>query len=567
MKKLMVATLCILMVVAFTLTGCTNSNKVDQTETEAPAKIEEPANNDGQDTPASSDALEPITYSFLKCWNGGAADFPDGFQDGAIYKAIVEKTGVSLDVQTIVSSEREKLATIFASGDLPDITDAPHWNTNPGGEGELIKNAALEGLILPLNGLYEEFPNVKRCIEQGISDVYKTQHVEHPDYNGERYVIPTQTPRGNDDVRNWAYNLFCRGDILEALGKKGSDITTQEDVYELLKAIKEGDFKDINGKPVIPGGTWHNGWNWYEFVRGFSVGGFTGWDLIDGEPVAETMNDLEIERLQFMQKLVKEGLFDPSCLSQSDTEGKEKMVTGRVAVFGCHYPNQYGFFSGTLLVTNPEMKYEVLGPILNTKGEKGGQNERIGRSGSPVLFLSAKIEQPKRALGFIDFINSDEGLVLGTKGVEGVHFEYDGDVPKFNEEWEKIQVEDPTRFAKEGFKINGAFVGADPRIGWGWDTTYTEEGYVYAREVNPLNFFTGKTFDDLSNEWEGKAKYDEKMSLINWGDEQKRAILSDTPEEVVEIVEQQRQRMIDAGYNEMVEYIKHRLAEDPTIVY
>lgn len=564
MKKLMVATLCILMVVAFTLSGCTNSDKADQKETEAPTKVEEPTNNDGEDTP-SSDALEPITYTYLHCWNGGGADFPDGYKDGAVYKAIGEKTGISIDVQTIVSSEREKLATIFASGDLPDITNAPHWNTNPGGEGELIKNAAIEGLILPLNGFYEEFTNVKRMMEQGISDVYKEQHVEHPDYNGERYVIPIQTPRGKEDVRNWAYNLFCRGDILEALGKKGSDITTQEDVYELLKAIKEGDFKDINGKPVIPGGSWHNGWNWYDFVRGFGVGGFTGWDLIDGEPVAETMNSLEIERLQFMQNLVQEGLFDPASLSQSDTEGKEKLVTGRVAMFGCHFPNQHGFFSGTLLKTNPEMEYEVLGPILNSKGEKGGQNERLGRTGSPVLFLSAKIEQPKRALGLIDFVNSDEGLVLVSKGIEGVHFDYDGDVPVFNEEWAKIKVEDRTKFNKEGFGF--AFVGADPRIGWGWDTTYMNEGYVYAREVSPLNFFEGSTFDDLTNEWEGKAKYDEKMSLVNWGDEQKRAILADTPEEVVEIVEQQRQRMIDAGYNEMVEYIKQRLAEDPTIVH
>jgi putative aldouronate transport system substrate-binding protein len=566
MKKLMVVTLCILMVVVFTLTGCTNSDKVDQKKTDAPSKVEEPTNQGDGETP-DTQTLEPITYSFLHCWNGGGADFPDGFQDGAVYKAIAEKTGVSLDVLTIVSSEREKLATIFASGDLPDMTNGPHWSTSPGGEGELIKEAAVEGLILPLNGLYEEFPNVKRMMEQGISDVYRAQDVEHPDYNGERYVIPVQTPRGNEDVRNWAYNLFCRGDILESLGKKGSDITTQEDVYELLKAIKEGDFKDINGKPVIPGSTWHNGWSWEQFTRGFGPGGYTNWDLVDGEPVADVMNDLEIEKLQFMQKLVLEGLFDKECLSQSDTQGKEKMVTGRVAMFGCHFPHQDGFFKGTLLATNPEMEYEVLGPILNTKGEKGAQNERVGRTGSPVLFLSAKIEQPKRALAFIDYLNSDEGLVLGTKGIEGVHFEYDGTVPIFTEEWSKIQVEEATLFAKEGLKLNGAFVGADPRIGWGWDTTYMKEGYVYAREVNPLNFFSGSTFDDISKEWEGKADYDTKMSLVNWGDEQKRAILADTPEEVVEIVEQQRDKMIAAGYNEMVEYIKQRLAEDPTIVY
>lgn len=511
--------------------------------------------------------LEVTTYTFLMNWNGGAADFPDGFNEGAVAKALEEKTGVRLLAETITSSEREKLAMTFAGGDLPDVTNAPYWNTNPGGEGELIKNAALEGLLLPLNGLYEKYPNVTRMLTDGMSASYKEGHVEHPDFNGERYILPTQTPGSQGDVKNWAYNAYARKDILEALNVNPADITSSEKLYELLKQIKDGGFTDINGRPVIPGSTWHNGWDYGVFLRSFEDGGVTAWDMIDGGMVQEVMNPLMEQRVLFMRKLVHEGLFDSESLTQTDTMAKEKMVTGRVAVFGSHYPHMYGFFSGTLYKTNPEMEYVPLGPILNDKGEVPTAWEANGRGGSPALFFSKDIKDPDKFLNFIDFINSEEGLLLTTFGIEGTHYNMVNGVPTLTEEWAKIKVEDPTRWKLEGFGIGGQFIGADTRQSRGWDPEYEEAGYVHAREVRPQGFYPGKNADNIANEWPGKGAYDEQMSTTNWGDELKKAFVVSTDAEALAIIEAQRKRMLDAGYEEMAQYVTEQINADSTIVH
>lgn len=256
MKKGLVILLSMVMLFSLVLVGCQNA---DDTKTTANTDQSTDAKKDssgGQEASAPDlDVTEKIEYSYLICWNGGGAGFPTEETGGSIYQAFVDKTGVVLKVETIVTSEREKLATIFASGDVPDIVNAPYWNTNPGGEGELIKNAAVDGLVLPLNGLYEQFPNVKRAMEEGISATFKTMHVEHPEFDGERYVIPHQTPRTNDDVRNWAYNLFARGDIMEDLGIAPESVTTQDDVYNLMVAIKNGGYVNITQTEVDEDGT------------------------------------------------------------------------------------------------------------------------------------------------------------------------------------------------------------------------------------------------------------------------------------------------------------------------
>lgn len=379
----------------FSVAACGGSSKSSDDST---TKTSTGSTSGGDSTTGENTAPKDIIeYTFLNCWNGGGGDFPDGFENSELVQKLTEITGVKLKVEVITSSEREKLATVFASGDLPDITNAPHWSTNPGGEGELIKNAAVEGLLLPLKNLIQKYPNIMRLYEIGaISQVYKERDIEHPDYNGEIYVIPTQTGRTKEDVTNWAYNLFARSDILEALNIKPEEVTTTEAIYDLLVKIKNGNFTDINGKPVIPGGTWHNGWSYGEFQRGFQTGNVTGWVMQDGKLINGIFTQNEIDKALFMRKLVAEGLFDPECFTQTDTMAKEKMITGRVAVFGCHYPNQYGFFKGTLYQTNPEMKYVPLGPILNQKGEAPAQIERVGRTGSPVLFFSKNIKDPAR---------------------------------------------------------------------------------------------------------------------------------------------------------------------------
>ena len=561
--------------------GTDEPTETDGTEepagTEDPTGTEDPAGTDepGQvwEAPTGSVTYDLVheyddvkEYSFLMAWNGGAGQFPIGFNDGPITKAIEERTGVRLNVETIVSSEREKLATVFMSGTIPDMTNAPHWSTNPGGEGELIKEAAVNGQLLNLVGLYEDFPNVVRSMTVGVSDVYVERDLEHPDYNGGRFVIPTQTPRTNDDVTNWAYNVWVRGDILQDLGYTQEQINNPDTLYEFLKAVQEGGFTDVNGQPVIPAGSWHNGWSYDTMLGSFNDRSMTGWHLDeDGKVKNDMFGDWQEDRLLFMRKLNAEMLFDQESFTQSDSLAREKAATGRVAMLTGHFPHQNDFFAAELYPTNPEMRYVPVGPMENWEGKTPIGYTREGRTGSPVLFFNANVDEPERVLNFVDFINSDEGLLLSLYGIEGEHYSWVDGVPALTDAWKETQATDANSFYLQGYGIGPNVIGADPTKGWGWDAKYEDENYAEAREFAPMEFFTGATLDDLSESWEGRPAYNESLATIDWGDEQERAFLAPSDEEALSILENYRQRLVDAGIEDMTAFLQEQLDNDPDI--
>ncbi|MFV0399894.1 MAG: hypothetical protein ACK5LX_04645 [Oscillospiraceae bacterium] len=517
-----------------------------------------------EDSSEAATDLEPITYNFLMDWNGGAYGFPDGWDNGPVAQAIIEKLGVSLNVETITTSETEKLALVFASGDVPDITNAPFWDTIPGGEGEQIKNAALDGMLLDLNPYVDQFPNVKRAMEENISTAFSELHYENADFAGARYIIPNK-PMTKEDTTNWAYGVYARKDILESLGVEPTSITTADELYDLLNKIKDGGFTDISGKPVIPAGNWHNGWSYDQYTLTFWPGGNnTRWEVVDGKIVHEYMREEETEKILYMRKLVSEGLYDAEALTQTDTLGKEKMATGRVATFGCHWPHMNGFFESTLYLTNPEMEYVVLGPFLRTDGTPATTESRLGAYGFGCLFLSADIEQPERALGLIDYLSSDEGWTLAKFGIEGTHYTREGDIVTRTEEWTTTKAQDQQTYYLEGFGFENLAMD-DREKSYGWSVEYNKPGWVYAREVRDLVFFDGYTAKDIAEQWEGKAEFDATMATVNYEDLKKVAITAASDDEAIKILEDYRQKMRDAGYDEMMAFIQEKMDADPNI--
>lgn len=565
MKRKRYAILILAVILIMTVTAC---GPASPTDTTAPGQTTTTQAGETSETTTEEDFTSEITtYHFLMNWSGGSSNFPDGFNDGALAKAIEEQTGVRIEAETITTDEQEKLALVFAGGDLPDITNGPYWSSEHG-PGQLIKEAAIDGMFLPLNDYLSDFPNVERLMTTGVTTPYRVNHLEHPNYNGERYLIPTGTPGSKDDIYNWAYNLFVRQDIIQDLGIDPADINNADAIYDLLVKIRDGNYVDINGRPVIPGSTWNNGWDHSQFLNSFKPGGVTTWDVIDGKLVNEVFNPLMDERVLFMRKLVEEGLMDPECWSQTDAQAQEKLTTGRVGVHGAHYPQTIWFLYRTLYETNPEMEYIPVGPILRSDGSPNpGQISRDGLDGSAVLFLSADIENPRKALNFINFLNSDEGMLLGKFGIEGEHYEMVDGIPTETEAFAAARTEDSTLRARLGFGIAGQFIGADPSLSRGWDRQYMEPGFVHAREVAPLLVYDGYRINDFVNDWEDIQEYNESLAAYNWRDELYRAYMASSDEEALRIINSYRERMENAGYNELVEFLEQKLEEDPDIFY
>lgn len=526
---------------------------------------QEKGTNSTAATSKNTDAQKPkeATVSYLHCWNGGGSTAPQDIENNVVAQKIREKTGVTVKIQSITTNETEKLNMIFASGELPDIINAPYWSSESG-EGKVIVKAAKEGMLLALDGLVDKYPNVQRGMTQGVAPDFKQFDLEHKDFGGKHYLIPQQTPRSDKDIYNWAYNVFARKDILDALKIKPEEITGSEQVYELLKKIKAGNFKDINGKPVIPGGAWHNGWSYSQFLASFSKPTMTDFRIIDGKVTHYQMDPLEEKKILFMRKLINEGLFDPECLTQNDSVAKEKMATGRVAVFGAHYKHQSDFFKSTLYKTNPEMKFVPLGPMINAAGEPKKTLEMSGRSGFPAMFLSAKTKNADAALRFIDYVNSDEGLKLVAYGVEGTHYTMVNGKPEFTPEWKAKKDKDQRALYDQGIGFYENFITADPRQSL-WNTDAQDADYQIANQKNPIKFVTGFRASYIARSYPKYQEYKDKEGILKY--DFKNTLFAKTDEEAIAMLNDYRDKLRKAGLDDLCKYIEEEAKKRNDVIW
>jgi len=520
-----------------------------------------------QDTPSEEKPKE-VEITFLHCWNGGAGGFPQDLVNNPVAQKVKELTGITLKAEFITTSETEKLNTMFASGVMPDFVNAPYWSTT-GGEGAVIKKAATEGMLLALNDYLEsgKYPNIEKLYEIGVARDFKEFDLFHPDYEGNIYLIPIQTPGDNpEDVINWAYGVYARGDILKELGVKPEEIDSSEKLYDLLVKIKNGNFTDINGKPVIPAGTWHNGWTYSPFLGSWSAGyHISSYREENGQIIYWIFSKNEEEKLMFMRKLIKEGLFDPEAFSNTDTMAKEKAATGRMAVFGCHALHATGFLKNTLYKTNPEMKYELLGPLKNQKGDINTQVEKKGRSGFPVIFLSATTDKAEDVLRFIDFCNSEKGWLLASWGIEGEHYTMENGRPKWIPEWKQKMDEDPTAARDAGIGYLANFIGADSRLSL-WptpeeDKTQFDKWIDEYRAKVPIVFIDKVSANYLERDWPKYNEYRDAVSTLDYGQEFRKACFASTDEEALKILNDIREKYRKAGLDELTQWVAEKAAE------
>ncbi len=507
--------------------------------------------------------------TFLHCWNGGGSSFPEDILGNVIAQEIAKKTGVLVNMESLVTSELEKLNTMFASGVMPDFVNAPYWGT-AGGEGFVIHKAATEGLIYDISPVLDQYPNVKRLFEVGVAKDYLKFDVFHPDYEGKIYVIPQQTPSNDPaDITNWAYGIFARKDILAALNVDPKTIDSTEKLYDLAVKIRDGGFKDAAGKDVIPMGTSHNGWSYSGYQAGFGDGYYlSGYRLQeDGSIVNSFFTQQTIDQVLFMRKLVAEGLMDVEAFSNTDTMGKEKMAIGKCAMFSFHAPYLVETMRDTLYKTNPEMEYVRVGPLKMKDGNIVTASEKLGRSGSPVMFIAESSPHKEEVLRFLDYINSEEGRILARYGIEGEHYDMVDGIPTVKPELRDAWAENSTLRKNVGLGVYENFIGA-----YDYNSKYPvpeaqkdqwEKMLDALRADVPIVQFDKVSVGFLERGYPGMAEYRDLSSTIDAESERRRAFFAATDEEAIKIIEDVRQRYMDAGIQDLFDYVKEQYEAYP----
>jgi putative aldouronate transport system substrate-binding protein len=368
-------------------------------------------------------AADDVRLTMLICWNGGYK-VPNDQYNNPVARAIREKIGVTVEFEGIMMSEMERLNLMFASGDMPDIVNAPFWGGTSGETG-VIKKAASEGRLLPIEDILERYPNVKRSYDIGvISQKYYETDLQDPSFNGHLYVIPQETPGSVEHITNWTYGVFVRGDVPKALGIDEKSIKTSEQLYDFMVKARDYGFKDVNGNDTIVATTFHQGWDYNRYSESYVTQQLTSYTRNpDGSVTHNWLTQNWIDRNMFIWRLVNQNILDKECFTTNDTLADQKVGNGTALFFAAQYgPGINATKQTGLYNSNPEMRYIPVGPLTDIEGNPLVQVESMGRTGSPVIFFPTTNKNIEASFRYIDYINTPEGMALAEYGVEGQTF-------------------------------------------------------------------------------------------------------------------------------------------------
>jgi len=499
--------------------------------------------------------------------------------------AIRDRIGVTVTFEGIMMSESEKLNMMFASGDMPDIVNAPYWGGTSGETG-IIKKAAADGMLIDLSELVPNYPNIADAYDIGvISQLYLERDIDYPENEGARYVLPQQVAGDDADITNWGYGVFVRGDVPETLGVDPSTITTAEALYDFMKQAQEYGFKDINGNDCIIATTFHNGWSYGNFTEGMTDKKLTSYELAeDGTVTYSTLTENWVERNLFIWRLVHEGMLDVECFNTNDDLANEKVGNG-TALFTCA---QYGMSINATKLTglydsHPEMRYIPVGPMTYRDGSPLVQIEANGRTGSPVLIFPYTCSNIEAALTYIDFVNSQEGVTLCRYGFEGDTYELnENGQPRMNAELTEQYKADSTAVSTAlrqrgigGYIFDTMYVAKKTTMWFGESNPFEADAANEYQEAykkqRPVEKIPGYPITAIVGGFEG---YNEMAEWAFDSDKQdsyvERAFFAETEEEARAILEEYQEyiRTNDNGkFMEFLQYVTEQYGTRDDFVF
>lgn len=355
---------------------------------------------------------------------------PKNQESNAVADVIKEKTGITLKVNFHDSDPTQKLSSFFTLGtEGTDLIMFRYGGTDDGAD-KIVKDAIAADYLLPIGDYVEGDENLVPNFTTGLSQNLVKNGIDNEKFYGKRYILPMHAAKDLENETNWGYTVYGRQDILEDLGVNPDEVHTSEQIYDIARRIKEGGYKDVNGNPVIPASCWQQGWSYEVFLNSFKHRQMTNIvEEADGSLTWVGMKDDMVNEAKFMQKMLKEGLFDSEAFTQTDSAAKEKYVNGSVGLTGAHYGAIVSALEYTLYDKHPEMRYVPLGPIYDANGNPYMPETytTLGLDATAVFIVPSTSKKIEQIVKYLSFINSDEGRRLVYLGIENEDWTYGED--------------------------------------------------------------------------------------------------------------------------------------------
>lgn len=311
--------------------------------------------------------------------------------DPALQQAVIDMLGekANVELEAIIppiSSYNEKLETMMAGGDVPDIFSISQAMTR-------LPNYVAREQVMPLDDLIaasEKLSIVEDAYFQALA------------IDGKVYDVPYYYPR--------VKCLFLRKDIMEQYDIQLSTTPTTEEFITEMSKLKETDIIPFSFPKWID--------NFQYFMNSF--GAYAGiYKNAEGVYVDGMQEDQMVDALNYLRELYTTGVMDPEFITTENNTMREYVYTGKAASdidYVMNYSNYVIQSDKAGVPTDVQPIYMLVGP----DGKGGGLNESI----QTAWCISADCKDPEAAMRVIEAMVTDPEMhaAFYNTGVESVHY-------------------------------------------------------------------------------------------------------------------------------------------------
>lgn len=485
------------------LAGCSKDDETPGTTTtgDSPQTTKK---GDTATTEEPTEAEEEPTELFIFARERWAGYTTDTY----VMNRIQEETNTKWRIQP-GSDLSTELTTLFMSNDIPDIFNM--W-----GDDTYERGLVEDGILLPINQYFDKAPNLEKS-KAGKWDLFK-----HPDGN----VYSLNASFAPMEV---SFVPFYRKDWLDKLGLKVPE--TIDEYVEVARAVTDDDPDGNNEDDTYAIGVGDNDSRYYQLLFS-SFGTLPGiyFPDEDGNLVYGSTIPNMREALRFINKLFDMGVFDPEFITDNAGRVKEKYVAGKYGA--CCLPtqifdeNNLNNYYQPFKDANPDAEIAT-GPIL--KGSEYYREDFGLQKLSPRGWLRtgvyAETENIDAVMRVLDYLSSEEGLMLTNYGEEGVDYVIEDGVVRYYINSERQQERGLTQcnlafeylFLDTSKQFQDVMNAANAKgVYNAVDGIFVEEAQLYQHDVEDylktqqLRIITGDVpvdegFEQLLSEWERRG--------------------------------------------------------------
>lgn len=401
-----------------------------------------------------------------------------------ITEAIKEKFHINLELMIVPGADyTTKKSTTLASNSMPDIIS--------GMTIDEVKQYAASGMFLNLDDYQDYAPDYYALVD------------------GEERKLETNKLRVNGGLYQFqklehyrvaiASAIAIRMDLLEE--QNIAVPTTFEEYYAAMLKIKEK-------HPDMYGFSSRNGTNYLlgQYAYSLGTGGFPLFNSTRGmyyEPendayVYGPTNERFTRVVEFMRQAYADGILDPDYATMDKDTMFEKLSSGKLMSV---YDNNSFIgrtYNPALAEIDENAYFDVLEPMADEDGKV--RSYRYTKDWTDnVAVVSSQTKYPERIVEMMNWLYTEEGMMISNFGVEGVHYDLEDGKPVVKQE-----LLDEAAGSSDVFTAVSGKLGAG-LLGGGF---YIDES-LYQQTSDPIFLEQGEKIDD----WTAKG---EITYLPNW---------------------------------------------------